>query len=464
MEPLSANAINFLYLISVVLFTVGLKMMSSPKTARNGNILGAVGMLIAIVATLMEKNIIEYQYIIAGLVVGSAIGAYMAKTVKMTGMPQMVAALNGFGGGASALVAMAEFVRTTAVPSVDVSATLVLSILVGMVTFTGSFIAFAKLQGLMRSAPIVFKFQQAFNMILLLVTLGIGVFFVLDPLSSMSFTELIVIFIISSALGVLFIIPIGAADMPSVIALLNAFSGVAAAMTGFVLSNNVLIVSGALVGASGIILTDIMCKAMNRSVWNVLFGKVGLEVDMGTKEQKQAVHYTAQDAVVMLEKANSVIIIPGYGLAVAQAQHILQEMTKLLEKRGIKVRYAIHPVAGRMPGHMNILLAEANTPYEQLYEMSQINDDFSDTDVAFIVGANDVVNPAARYKKESVLYGMPILNADQARTIMVLKRSLKPGFAGEDNEIFYNQKTMMVFGDAKDTLTKIVGILKEGSG
>jgi len=459
---LSVDAINFAYLISVVLFTIGLKMMSSPKSARKGNLWSAVGMLIAIAATLFEKQIIEYHYIILALVVGSAIGLYLAKTVKMTGMPQMVAALNGFGGGASAIVALAEFLRTTAVPSLDVSTTLVLSILVGMVTFTGSFIAFSKLQGLMRSAPMVFRFQQAINVMLLLLTLGIGAVFVYSPMSNMAFTELIVIFAISSALGILFVIPIGGADMPSVIALLNAFSGVAAAMTGFVLSNNVLIVSGALVGASGVILTDIMCKAMNRSVWNVLFGKVGLEIDMGAKgEQKQVVHYTPQDAVAMLDRASSVIIIPGYGLAVAQAQHILHEMTKLLEKKGIKVRYAIHPVAGRMPGHMNVLLAEANAPYEQLCEMEQINDDFSETDIAFIVGANDVVNPAARYKKDSVLYGMPILNADQAKTIMVLKRSLKPGFAGEDNEIFYNPKTMMVFGDAKDTLTKIVSLLKE---
>jgi NAD(P) transhydrogenase subunit beta len=461
MEIARIEVINSAYLVSLILFIVGLKMLSSPKSARNGNLLAAVGMLIAIVATLVEESIIEFHYIIVGLILGSLIGWVIAKVVKMTEMPQMVAALNGFGGGASTLVAIAEFVRMTSASTADVSATTVLSILVGAVTFTGSFIAYAKLQGLMRSAPIVLPLHNVLNALMLLITLGLGVLYVMDPMSPNAFTELMIITVISSILGVTFVIPIGGADMPSVIALLNAFSGVAAAMTGFVINNYVLIVSGALVGASGVFLTDIMCKAMNRSVWNVLFGRVGAET-AGSGEAKPVVRYTPQDAVVMLEKADSVIIIPGYGLAVAQAQHILQEMVRQLEKKGTKVRYAIHPVAGRMPGHMNILLAEANAPYEQLCEMDQVNNDFAETDVALIVGANDVVNPAARYKKDSVLYGMPILNADQAKTIMVLKRSLKPGFAGEDNEIFYNQKTMMVLGDAKDTLTKMVALLKGG--
>ena len=294
---LDVNAINFLYLISAVLFTIGLKMLSSPKTARKGNFWAAVGMLIAIVGTLAEKEIITYEWIIAGLIFGSAIGAYLAKTVKMTAMPQMVAALNGFGGGASAIVAFAEFLRTTTVPSWDVGITLVLSILVGWVTFTGSFIAYAKLEGRMRSAPIVFRLQQEINLALLLITLGIGAFYVLNPLSQSATTELLVIAAISAALGVLFVLPIGGADMPSVIALLNAFSGVAAGMTGFVLGNNVLIISGALVGASGVILTDIMCKAMNRSVWNVLFGKVGLELDMGGAQDKQVVKYRSESNV-----------------------------------------------------------------------------------------------------------------------------------------------------------------------
>lgn len=461
MEIARIEVINSAYLVSLILFIVGLKMLSSPKSARNGNLLAAVGMLIAIVATLVEESIIEFPYIIVGLILGSLIGWVIAKVVKMTEMPQMVAALNGFGGGASTLVAIAEFVRMTSASTADVSATTVLSILVGAVTFTGSFIAYAKLQGLMRSAPIVLPLHNVLNALMLLITLGLGVLYVMDPMSPNAFTELMIITVISSILGVTFVIPIGGADMPSVIALLNAFSGVAEAMTGFVINNYVLIVSGALVGASGVFLTDIMCKAMNRSVWNVLFGRVGAET-AGSGEAKPVVRYTPQDAVVMLEKADSVIIIPGYGLAVAQAQHILQEMVRQLEKKGTKVRYAIHPVAGRMPGHMNILLAEANAPYEQLCEMDQVNNDFAETDVALIVGANDVVNPAARYKKDSVLYGMPILNADQAKTIMVLKRSLKPGFAGEDNEIFYNQKTMMVLGDAKDTLTKMVALLKGG--
>lgn len=460
MDVTRTELINAAYLVSVILFIIGLKMLSSPKTARKGNMWAAVGMLIAIAATLVEKQIIEFHYIIAGVLVGSALGVFLAKVVKMTEMPQMVAALNGFGGGASALVALAEFLRTTSAPCLEVSTTLVLSVLVGAVTFTGSLIAYAKLQGLMKSAPIVFPMQQPLNFLLLAAALGAGLLFVLDPLGPYSPAGLVAVTLLSSALGVLFVIPIGGADMPSIIALLNAFSGVAAAMTGFVLSNYVLIVSGALVGASGIILTDVMCKAMNRSVWNVLFGKVGLEKASGSQEQRQVIRYTPDDAVVMLEKANSVIMIPGYGLAVAQAQHALQEMASLLEKKGIKVKYAIHPVAGRMPGHMNILLAEANVSYDKLYEMDAINDEFEETDIAFVVGANDVINPAARYKKESPLYGMPILNADKAKTVIILKRSLKPGFAGEDNELFYNQKTMMVFGDAKETLVKVVNILK----
>ena len=325
MEIARIEVINSAYLVSLILFIVGLKMLSSPKSARNGNLLAAVGMLIAIVATLVEESIIEFHYIIVGLILGSLIGWVIAKVVKMTEMPQMVAALNGFGGGASTLVAIAEFVRMTSASTADVSATTVLSILVGAVTFTGSFIAYAKLQGLMRSAPIVLPLHNVLNALMLLITLGLGVLYVMDPMSPNAFTELMIITVISSILGVTFVIPIGGADMPSVIALLNAFSGVAAAMTGFVINNYVLIVSGALVGASGVFLTDIMCKAMNRSVWNVLFGRVGAET-AGSGEAKPVVRYTPQDAVVMLEKADSVIIIPGYGLAVAQAQHILQEM------------------------------------------------------------------------------------------------------------------------------------------
>jgi len=447
------------YLISAVFFIVGLKNLGSAKTARKGNILASVGMFIAIVVTLLDNQIIDFTFIIAGIIVGGLIGGIAAKKVKMTDMPQMVAIFNGFGGGASTLVAMAEFYRFTTSPEVDVSVTLVLSLLIGTVTLTGSFIAFAKLQGLMKSAPISFPFQQGFNILLFIAVIILGILFILTPTSPMN---LLIIIGIAALLGILLVIPIGGADMPVVISLLNSYSGLAAAMTGFVLSNNVLIISGALVGASGIILTKLMCVAMNRSLTNVLFGKVGFDASAsGDKtERKQVTRYTPDDAVMMLENASSVIIIPGYGLAVAQAQHILQEAATMLEKNGTEVRYAIHPVAGRMPGHMNVLLAEANVPYDKLLEMDAINDDFQNTDVALVIGANDVINPAARSKKDSVLYGMPILNVDQARTVMIVKRSLSPGFAGEDNELFYDDKTMMVFGDAKKIVTDISNLLK----
>jgi NAD(P) transhydrogenase subunit beta len=447
------------YLISAIFFILGLKNLSSAKTARRGNLLASIGMFIAIIVTLLDKQIIDFTFIIAGIIIGGTIGAIAARKVKMTDMPQMVAIFNGFGGGASTLVAMAEFYRFTTTPEVDVSITLVLSLLIGTVTFTGSFIAFAKLQDLMKSAPVVFPLHQPLNILLFLVVIVTGILYVLNPTSSF---ELLLIIGVAAVLGVLLVIPIGGADMPVVVSLLNSYSGLAAAMTGFVLSNNVLIISGALVGASGIILTKLMCIAMNRSLTNVLFGKVGFDASAaGAKgERKQVTRYTPDDAVMMLENASSVIIVPGYGLAVAQAQHILQETATLLEKNGTEVRYAIHPVAGRMPGHMNVLLAEANVPYDKLLEMDAINDDFQNTDVALVIGANDVINPAARSKKDSVLYGMPILNVDQARTVMIVKRSLSPGFAGEDNELFYDDKTMMVFGDAKKIVTDITNLLK----
>ncbi len=459
------------YLVSAVLFIMGLKLLSSPKTARRGNMLGALGMLLAIVVTLLDKAIIDFTFIVIGLVVGGAIGAILAKRVQMTAMPQMVGLLNGFGGGASTLVAFAEYVRlsgdvsltvwTGAHVSYDVLATLVLSLLIGTVTFTGSLIAFAKLQGIMRGAPILYTMQKQINAVMLLGTIVLGVFFVLDP---SLWLFLIIIIAIAAILGVTSVIPIGGADMPVVISLLNSYSGLAAAMTGFVLSNNALIITGTLVGASGFILTSIMCKAMNRSLGNVLFAGVGADYTAGdtvATEQRTVVRYTPQDASFMLENAQSVIIVPGYGLAVAQAQHVLQELASNLTSRGATVRYAIHPVAGRMPGHMNVLLAEANVPYESLLEMDQINDDFQNTDVALVIGANDVVNPAARYKKESPLYGMPILNVDYAKTVMVVKRSLNPGFAGEDNELFYMKNAMMVFGDAKSVVTSLVQELKK---
>jgi NAD(P) transhydrogenase subunit beta len=449
---------NWAYLLSAVLFIFGLKNLGSPKTARRGNLLSMLGMLLAVVVTLFDKQILDFTYIIIGLVIGSAIGAVASRRVQMTDMPQMVAIFNGFGGGASALVAISEYFHLTNL-GLNVTATITLSVLIGAVTFTGSFIAFAKLQGIMRGAPIVYAMQHYVNAIIVIAILVLGGIFIMNP---SLWTVLLVVVLLASILGILSVIPIGGADMPVVISLLNSYSGLAAAATGFVISNNVLIISGALVGASGLILTNIMCQAMNRSLANVLFAAVGTDsgkVGDGI-QHKPVTRYTPEDAAIMLDNAQSVIIVPGYGLAVAQAQHILQELGSMLMERGVKVRYAIHPVAGRMPGHMNVLLAEANVSYDLLYEMDAINDDFQNTDVALVIGANDVINPAARYKKDSALYGMPILNVDQARTLMIVKRSLSPGFAGEDNELFYDDKTMMLFGDAKKMVTDIVQILK----
>ena len=460
----------FAYLVSAVSFIVGLKMLGSARTARRGNLYAAFGMLLAIVVTLTDQKIVDFTFIIAGLVVGGLIGLVFATRVQMTGMPQMVGLLNAFGGGASTLVAYAEYIRLSGSGSIDVwmggeidvvvLVTIVLSMLIGTVTFLGSVIAAAKLQGVMKSSPILYPMQKQINALLLFVTLALGAYFVYDP--SMWWIPLAVIGL-ATVLGVTSVIPIGGADMPVVISLMNSYSGLAGAMTGFVLGNNVLIISGTLVGTSGLILTDIMCKAMNRSLANVLFAGVGADYspDEAATEQKTVIRYTPEDVSYMLENAQSVIFVPGYGLAVAQAQHVLQELATILEDRGVNVRYAIHPVAGRMPGHMNVLLAEANVPYDKLVEMDQINDDFQNTDVALIIGANDVVNPGARYKKNSPLYGMPILNADKARTVMVCKRSLNPGFAGEDNELFYQKNAMMVFGDAKSTLTNLVGMMKK---
>jgi NAD(P) transhydrogenase subunit beta len=453
----------FAYLFASVLFIVGLKMLSSPRTARRGNVIGALGMLIAIVVTLTDKKIIDFTLIIAGLLVGSAIGLILARKVQMTGMPQMVGVLNGFGGGASTLVAYAEYMRISEMhttTSLDVLITIPLSLLIGTVTFVGSMVAAAKLQGIMTGAPILYPFQKQANAAMLAAIVILTVLFVMNPAQ---WYLLIFIIVLSTVLGVTSVIPIGGADMPVVISLMNSYSGLAGATTGFILSNSVLIISGTLVGTSGIILTQIMCKAMNRSLGNVLFAGVGTDYSGPAvrAEQRTVVRYTPDDAAMMIDNAQSIIIVPGYGLAVAQAQHVLQEMVSTLTALGKTVRYAIHPVAGRMPGHMNVLLAEANAPYDILMEMDQINDDFQNTDIAMVIGANDVVNPAARTKKESPLYGMPILNVDHARTVMVFKRSLNPGFAGEDNELFYGKNTMMVFGDAKTSLTALVQILKK---
>jgi H+-translocating NAD(P) transhydrogenase subunit beta len=447
------------YLLSSILFILGLKNLSSPKTARRGNMFAMAGMFIAVIVTLTKNEIIDFTFIIAGLIIGTTIGVIAAKKVKMAAMPQMVALFNGFGGGASASVALAEYYRITGVTQLNIVISMVISLFIGTLTLTGSLVAFGKLQNILNPVPVVFKIQKLINLLLFVSFLILGIFFAINPVSS---TGLLIILAIASVFGVLFVLPIGGADMPVVISLLNSCSGLAAAATGFVLSNYVLIVSGALVGASGLILTKIMCKAMNRSLANVIFGAVGGKVseDVTKKEKRKVIKYTEEDAATILESAQSVIIIPGYGLAVAQAQFGLHELVNTLIDKDIRVRYAIHPVAGRMPGHMNVLLAEANVTYDLLFDLGDINDDFQSTDVALVVGANDVINPAARVDKNSPLYGMPILNADKARTVIICKRSLSPGFSGVDNELFYNRKTMMIFGDAKDSINKMLNLLK----
>jgi NAD(P) transhydrogenase subunit beta len=447
------------YLLSSILFILGLKNLSSPKTARRGNQLAMSAMLIAIIVTLTKNEILDFTYIIIGLIIGSTIGIIIARKIQMTAMPQMVALFNGLGGGASALVALAEYNRLTGELRIDVIISMVVSLFIGAITFTGSLVAFGKLQGLVRSAPVVFKGQRFLNILLFALFLIMGIIVIINPANS---TVLLIILAIALILGLLFVIPIGGADMPVVISMLNSCSGLAAAATGFVLSNNILIICGALVGASGFILTRIMCKAMNRSIANIIFGSVGTaSINNNNNDDKlKVINYTEEDASIMLEAAQTVIIIPGYGLAVAQAQFALQELEKVLIKKGIHVRYAIHPVAGRMPGHMNVLLAEANVPYDLLFDLGDINDDFLHTDVALVVGANDVINPSARSDKESPLYGMPILNADQARSVIICKRSLSPGFSGADNELFYEKKTLMIFGDAKESINKMIQFLK----
>jgi len=450
---------QFAYLLAASLFILGLKNLGTARTARRGNILASTGMLIAIVVTLLDRQIVEFEFIIIGMVTGGAIGGVMARKVQMTAMPQMVALLNGFGGGASALVASSEYLGFGGEAGYIVYGAVFLSVLIGTITFFGSWIAFSKLQGLIGSKPYLFPGQQIFNIVLIVTVFVLGVLFILDPTMWIFF---VIIILIAVILGITGVLPIGGADMPVVISLLNSYSGIAAAMTGFALGNNMLIIAGSLVGSAGFILTDLMCKAMNRSLPNVLFAVVGAGKAEAQEEDEQKVvtQYTPEDVATMLENAGSVIIVPGYGLAVSQAQTVLHEMAKLLTDRGVKVRYAIHPVAGRMPGHMNVLLAEAHVPYDLLWEMERINDDFRETDVVLVIGANDVINPIARSKQDSVLYGMPILNVDHARTVIVCKRSMSPGFAGEDNPLFYEDKTMMVFGDAKKSVTSIVQILK----
>lgn len=451
---------NISYVLASVLFILGIKKLSHPKTARNGNFLAAVGMFIAIAATLIAYEQLDYQIIAVGVVIGAVIGVLFATKVEMTQMPQMVAIFNGFGGGASALVAAAEFLNTGEISSFTLT-TIVLSIFIGTLTFTGSFIAFGKLQGFISGQPIVFPGQQLLNGILAICLAGVGYMLVQEQ-TDLNFFYAVVI--TSAILGITLTIPIGGADMPVVVSLLNSYSGIAAAATGFVLVNNGLIIAGALVGASGLILTNIMCKGMNRSLTNVIFGAVGLEQESsGSDEAKQVAvkSYSTEEAAMIFDAADKVIIVPGYGLAVAQAQHAVREVAEFLEKNGKKVLYAIHPVAGRMPGHMNVLLAEANIPYEQLKDLDEVNPEFEDCDVALVLGANDVVNPAARHDTSSPIFGMPILDVDKSRTVIINKRTMNTGFAGIQNELFGFDNSIMVFGDAKDMLQQLLKDLKD---
>ncbi len=453
---------NLFYVLAAVLFILGLKKLSHPRTARKGNLIAAVGMLIAIVVTLVSAGKIDFKLIVIGMVIGSVVGGFFAIKVEMTAMPQMVAIFNGFGGAASALVAAAEFYSTGGShQSTFLLSTIGISVLVGTITFTGSFVAFGKLQGFIKGQPVVFPGQQPLNALLALAMIG-SVIMVAMGGAEIN-TYFLAVVILAAVLGVFLTIPIGGADMPVVISLLNSYSGIAAAATGFVLMNQGLIISGALVGASGLILTNIMCKGMNRSLANVIFGAVGGEVAGAGAAQKQMniKSYSTEDAAMIFDAADKVIIVPGYGLAVAQAQHAARELADYLEKKGKTVLYAIHPVAGRMPGHMNVLLAEANVPYEQLKDLDEVNSEFETCDVALVLGANDVVNPAARHDKSSPIYGMPILDVDKSRTVIVNKRTMNPGFAGISNELFGYDNTIMVFGDAKQMLTKLLADLKE---
>ncbi len=454
--------IELAYLLSAVLFVFGLKRMGSPATAVRGNQLASIAMLIAIVATLgdqaMSGGAINWGVIIAGLAVGGLIGAVAAKTVKMTSMPEMVGIFNGLGGGASAVVAIAEYFRAGGFEGGGAAVSILIGILIGTVTLSGSYIAFAKLSGQMTGNPILFPGQKILNALLFLSALGLGGFMVATEPTN----QLVLIFVgIAFVLGILLVIPIGGADMPVVVSLLNSYSGLAAAAAGFVIGNNLLIIAGSLVGAAGLILTQLMCKAMNRSLANVMFAGFGSEgagpVDIGDRTVRSV---DAEQAAMILGYAQSVVFVPGYGLAVAQAQHDLKKLGTLLEDRGITVRYAVHPVAGRMPGHMNVLLAEADVPYPQLFDLDEINDDFPEVDVAVVVGANDVVNPLA-HDPNSVIAGMPILDVDKARSCIVMKRSLSPGFAGIDNPLFYAEKTNMFFGSAKESIVDLVKEVRE---
>ncbi len=457
--------INIAYLISAVCFIIGLKLLGSPATARRGNQIAAVGMAVAMVATFFMPGMTNQLLILVALVIGAAIAVFPARTVKMTAMPQMVAIFNGMGGATAALISLVEFQHKESIGRGEIIS-IVLGLVIGCISFSGSMVAFAKLQGLISGQRISYPNQQVINAAIGIAVVAIGVIIALLLQTSLTHSLIVVLFLAALVLGVMTVLPIGGADMPVVIAVLNSLTGVAAALTGFVLNNQALIIAGILVGASGAFLTLLMARAMNRSVSNVLFGAWGAATAAGGGGAGDAPELpmretSADEAAIPLAYAEKVVIVPGYGLAVAQAQHAARELAEALQERGVDVRYAIHPVAGRMPGHMNVLLAEANVPYDDLYEMEQINDDFANTDVAIVVGANDVTNPAARDDPNSPIYGMPILNVDQAKAIYVLKRGRGAGFAGIENMLFYNPKTSMLLGDAKDSLSKLTRAVKE---
>ncbi|MCH2559044.1 MAG: NAD(P)(+) transhydrogenase (Re/Si-specific) subunit beta [Alcanivorax sp.] len=458
---ISDNWIDIAYLISAVLFILGIKGLTKPKTAVRGNLLAAAGMGVACVVTLLHRDIVTYEIIIAGVIVGGVIGAILAKKVQMTAMPQLVALLNGFGGGASFAVAAAEFFRGGHPDVVGIIATGA-AVLIGAVTLTGSLVAFAKLQELIDGKPMGFPGMKVVNALLLIGSVVAIGYLVANPGTPTVFWALA---IAAAVLGLLLVLPIGGADMPVVIALLNSYSGIAASAAGFVMGNSALIVTGSLVGASGLILTQIMCKAMNRSLTNVLFGvmaEAGEAMDQDEVYEGKIKSTSAEEVAMVLETAQRVVIVPGFGLAMAQAQHAVRDLADTMEANGTEVEYAIHPVAGRMPGHMNVLLAEAEVSYDKLKDMDAINPTFEQTDVAIVLGANDVTNPLAREDKGSPIYGMPILNVDKAKTVVVVKRSLSPGFAGLPNPLFAKDNTLMLFGDGKGAVVDITTALKEG--
>ncbi len=455
--------VNLIYIFSSVLFIIGLKMLGSPETAAKGNLISALGMLVAVVVTLLDQSVTNFQWIFLAMFLGAFIGAIAALKIEMTSMPEMVAIFNGFGGIASLLVGSSEHILSST-DSLGILIPIFLTVVIGGLTFTGSIIAYGKLSGRMNGNPILYKGQQWINGLLVLLLLFFGFEMIVNQglVFTLNWQVLTAIICLSFLLGILLVIPIGGGDMPVVIALLNSYSGLAACAAGFVIQNNVLIVAGALVGASGLILTNIMCKAMNRSLANVLFSGFGAIVAPGTSkdEQGEVRPIVTGDAYLILEAASSVAIVPGYGMAVAQAQHAVRELGELLEGNGTTVQYVIHPVAGRMPGHMNVLLAEANVPYDQLIEPGDINPIIESVDVCIVIGANDVVNPAAREDNESPIYGMPIIDVDKAITTFVLKRSMASGFAGIQNPLFFKTNTRMLFGDAKDSITALVSEFK----